>query len=142
MKRLRMQRLDGRSDADVMQEAADEIERLAHAAGLAKDGAYWHNIDDQREIAGLRLQLAGYRAFAERAVPAIVAARRDLQVAADEIGVQPPSLPLLAALLDVPDAGVPAMRIHVESGDCWCNPTLDYRDPETGRDHWVHHEPN
>lgn len=31
---------------------------------------------------------------------------------------------------------------HVESSDCWCHPTLDYTNPETGAQHWIHHEPN
>lgn len=37
---------------------------------------------------------------------------------------------------------VSAKRAHVASPDCWCKPTLDYRDAETGREHWVHHEQN
>lgn len=32
-------------------------------------------------------------------------------------------------------------REHVEREDCWCHPTLDYTDPETGVQHWIHHEP-
>jgi hypothetical protein len=40
------------------------------------------------------------------------------------------------------DAICPPPREHVESGDCWCNPTLDYVNPETGAEHWIHHEPN
>lgn len=30
---------------------------------------------------------------------------------------------------------------HVEGEDCWCHPTLDYTNPETGVQHWIHHEP-
>lgn len=33
-------------------------------------------------------------------------------------------------------------REHVDSGDCWCHPTLNYINPETGAQHWIHHEPN
>ena len=33
------------------------------------------------------------------------------------------------------------MREHVMSGDCWCNPELNYIDPETGAEVWVHKEP-
>lgn len=33
-------------------------------------------------------------------------------------------------------------RQHEESEDCWCSPTLDYVDPETGVRHWIHHEQN
>ncbi len=29
---------------------------------------------------------------------------------------------------------------HEESEDCWCCPTLSYRDPETGIGVWVHNE--
>lgn len=94
------------------------------------------------ELELLRAQVAGYRQFAERAIPAMVAARRDLETAAREIGVQPPSLPLLVALLDGQQAGQPALRVHVESAECWCSPTLDYTNPETGQQVWVHHEPN
>lgn len=32
------------------------------------------------------------------------------------------------------------MREHVESADCWCNPRLDYKDPITGVEVWVHNE--
>jgi hypothetical protein len=32
-------------------------------------------------------------------------------------------------------------RQHVETGDCWCNPTLNYVDEDTGVQHWIHHEP-
>jgi len=33
------------------------------------------------------------------------------------------------------------VREHVMSGDCWCNPELNYTDPETGAEVWVHKEP-
>lgn len=39
---------------------------------------------------------------------------------------------LLAALLD--------QHAHRESSDCWCGPTLNYVDPETGVEHWIHHK--
>lgn len=29
---------------------------------------------------------------------------------------------------------------HELSQDCWCQPTLDYRDPVTGVEVWVHRE--
>jgi hypothetical protein len=29
---------------------------------------------------------------------------------------------------------------HVASADCWCEPTIDYRDPETGVAVYVHKE--
>jgi hypothetical protein len=32
-------------------------------------------------------------------------------------------------------------REHVSGSDCWCMPTVDYRDPETGAAVWVHKEP-
>lgn len=32
-----------------------------------------------------------------------------------------------------------AYREHVTDGSpCWCNPELDYRDPDTGAEVWVH----
>lgn len=32
-----------------------------------------------------------------------------------------------------------AYREHVTDGSpCWCNPELNYRDPETGAEVWVH----
>jgi hypothetical protein len=34
------------------------------------------------------------------------------------------------------------IRQHVESADCWCHPTLNYTNEETGVQHWVHHEAN
>lgn len=37
-------------------------------------------------------------------------------------------------------AGKP--KEHRQSQDCWCSPTLDFVDPETGNSVWVHHEPN
>ena len=33
------------------------------------------------------------------------------------------------------------VREHTMSGDCWCNPELNYTDPETGTEVWVHKEP-
>lgn len=33
-------------------------------------------------------------------------------------------------------------REHQESSECWCHPTLDYSNPETGAKHWIHHEQN
>lgn len=30
---------------------------------------------------------------------------------------------------------------HSESKDCWCMPTLDYQDADTGCQHWVHKSP-
>ena len=33
------------------------------------------------------------------------------------------------------------VREHVMSGDCWCNPELNYVDPVTGVEVWVHKEP-
>jgi len=32
-------------------------------------------------------------------------------------------------------------REHDASSDCWCNPELDYKDPDTGAEVWVHKEP-
>lgn len=29
---------------------------------------------------------------------------------------------------------------HIASPDCWCEPELDYVDPETGNEVWVHRE--
>lgn len=72
LKRLRMQRLDGRSDEEVMREAADEIERLAHCAKLTTIGAYWHNIDDQREIARLRALLDECRGAVDIAADTVI----------------------------------------------------------------------
>jgi len=33
-------------------------------------------------------------------------------------------------------------REHITDGSpCWCNPELNYKDPETGAEVWVHKEP-
>jgi hypothetical protein len=45
------------------------------------------------------------------------------------------------AALAAQRAGLETGPVHVESKDCWCHPTLDYTDPETGVQHWIHHEP-
>jgi hypothetical protein len=29
---------------------------------------------------------------------------------------------------------------HIESAECWCHPTLDYTNPETGVQLWIHHK--
>ena len=29
---------------------------------------------------------------------------------------------------------------HIESEECWCEPELEYEDPETGNQVWVHRE--
>jgi hypothetical protein len=31
---------------------------------------------------------------------------------------------------------------HLPSPLCWCCPRLEYVDPETGNEVWVHHEPH
>ena len=31
-------------------------------------------------------------------------------------------------------------REHISSPDCWCEPELDYKDPDTGAEVWVHRE--
>ena len=38
-------------------------------------------------------------------------------------------------------AGESVAREHRSSGDCWCNPELNYVDPVTGVEVWVHKEP-
>lgn len=30
------------------------------------------------------------------------------------------------------------LREHISSPDCWCEPELDYKDPDTGAEVWVH----
>lgn len=36
----------------------------------------------------------------------------------------------------------PVKREHITDGSpCWCNPELNYKDPETGAEVWVHKEP-
>jgi hypothetical protein len=29
-------------------------------------------------------------------------------------------------------------REHISSPDCWCEPELNYKDPDTGAEVWVH----
>jgi len=29
-------------------------------------------------------------------------------------------------------------RVHLSSGKCWCKPELNYKDPETGAEVWIH----
>lgn len=31
-------------------------------------------------------------------------------------------------------------REHISSPDCWCEPELYYKDPDTGAEVWVHRE--
>jgi len=38
-------------------------------------------------------------------------------------------------------AGESVAREHRSSGDCWCNPELNYVHPVTGVEVWVHKEP-
>jgi len=33
-------------------------------------------------------------------------------------------------------------REHEASENCWCHPILDYKDPDTGNEVWVHNEPH
>lgn len=37
--------------------------------------------------------------------------------------------------------GLGAEWPHESSPTCWCEPTLDYEDPETGARVWVHKRP-
>lgn len=34
------------------------------------------------------------------------------------------------------------LREHQTSEHCWCHPTLEYKDPDTGNEVWVHNEPH
>ena len=36
----------------------------------------------------------------------------------------------------------PEVFKHLPSPLCWCMPRLEYVDPETGNEVWVHHEPH
>ena len=36
----------------------------------------------------------------------------------------------------------PVQREHVTDKSCWCQPALDYKDPDTGAEVWVHNEPH
>lgn len=48
--------------------------------------------------------------------------------------------PTLMGRTICPNCGTDVMQPfpHVESADCWCGPTLDYTDPDTGVSVWVH----
>lgn len=35
-----------------------------------------------------------------------------------------------------------ALGEHETSENCWCHPTLYYKDPDTGNEVWVHNEPH
>jgi hypothetical protein len=54
--------------------------------------------------------------------------------------MQPDALmPLLLQRHDVLER---TAQDHVFSEECWCYPRLDYVDPDTGVEVWVHHEPH
>lgn len=36
----------------------------------------------------------------------------------------------------------PVQREHVTDKSCWCQPALDYKDPDNGAEVWVHNEPH
>lgn len=68
---------------------------------------------------------------------------RDLALAEKAFGRVSPVMPLDVPMLCDWEAQTCATpRVHIESPECWCKPTLDYRDPKTGRELWVHHESN
>jgi hypothetical protein len=54
--------------------------------------------------------------------------------------------PIFERILDefqaIPARVAAATTEHIESADCWCQPTLNYVDPDTGTQHWIHHESN
>lgn len=52
------------------------------------------------------------------------------------------ALKLIDHVIDVMHKPPEKAREHEEAGTCWCNPTLDFTNPETGAKHWIHHEPN
>jgi hypothetical protein len=40
---------------------------------------------------------------------------------------------------DIPQNHVmPSGNDHADHPECWCEPQLEYRDPETGNEVWVH----
>ena len=48
----------------------------------------------------------------------------------------------LREALEQPVSQEPVKREHITDGSpCWCNPELNYKDPETGAEVWVHKEP-
>jgi len=48
----------------------------------------------------------------------------------------------LREALQQPVSQEPVKREHITDGSpCWCNPELNYKDPETGAEVWVHKEP-
>lgn len=49
---------------------------------------------------------------------------------------------LIDHVIDVMHKPPEKVREHETSADCWCHPTLDYINAETGVKHWIHHEPN
>lgn len=50
--------------------------------------------------------------------------------------------PIFQPIIDAIAPPPVKQREHIESPDCWCAPTLDYESPETGVQHWIHHESN
>lgn len=49
---------------------------------------------------------------------------------------------LVDRVIDVMHKPPTKAREHEASPDCWCHPTLNCINPETGAQHWIHHEPN
>lgn len=59
-------------------------------------------------------------------------------------GVRTHMLPDVATEIEVVERHIMADkgREHWLGPECWCFPRLDYVDPDTGIEVWVHHEPH
>lgn len=44
----------------------------------------------------------------------------------------------LGKLIRVLEATLRRQRQHIGSSDCWCSPSVEYKDPDTGVAVWVH----
>ena len=58
------------------------------------------------------------------------------------VGIEIEALIALREALQQPVSQEPVKREHITDGSpCWCNPELNYKDPETGAEVWIHKEP-
>lgn len=84
------------------------------------------------------------RAAAQQALAYILATGEHDQLCdvldLDDEGRHKPCSCLLQDVLDALRAALAEQQEpeHISSPDCWCGPELDYKDPDTGAEVWVH----
>ncbi len=115
-----------REDQQRIAELSAEIDRLttAQPAPVQEPVAWVNAVMEQAQVFASAWSLVGGRFDDGSAIDDAEEAKAELR-----------------AMLTTPPAA-PVPREHITDKFCWCQPVLDYKDPDTGAEVWVHNEPH